>query len=78
LVLIRLDPRLADAYANRGLVRDHLGQYALAIADDERATELDTRDFNSHNSLAWLWPRVLKKSTMTVSARSSTQRRPAN
>lgn len=40
---IELSPNFAPAYANRGVLHDRSGRYALAIADYERAAELDDR-----------------------------------
>jgi len=40
---IRLDPDFAAAYANRGVLHDRAGRYREAIADYERAVQLDAR-----------------------------------
>jgi len=40
---IEIDPKLANAYANRGSAYSHLGHYKKAIADYEMALELDPK-----------------------------------
>src|SRR5207247_10155528 len=51
---IRLDPRLHEAYTNRGLARYQLGRYAAANADYEQAIRLQPTGFYAHNNLAWV------------------------
>ena len=41
---IALDPKLAEAYNNRGAANNHLGKYAEAIADYDQAITLDPKD----------------------------------
>ena len=40
---IQLDPNDGDAYVNRGLAYDALGQYAKANADKAKACSLDSQ-----------------------------------
>ncbi len=40
---IALEPEFAAAYANRGVLHDRAGRYRAAIADYERAAQLDAR-----------------------------------
>jgi tetratricopeptide (TPR) repeat protein len=51
---IQLDPLSAELFINRGLTHRRLGQYADAIADYEKATQLNPRDSYAPNALAWL------------------------
>lgn len=39
--LVVQDPQFAEAWANRGIVHDHLGRYQEAIRDYRRALDLD-------------------------------------
>ncbi len=39
---LELQPYFAGTYANRGILYDRMGEYTLAIADYERALELDS------------------------------------
>lgn len=41
---IALDPKLAEAYNNRGAANNNLGKYAEAIADYDQAITLDPKD----------------------------------
>ncbi len=47
---IALDPKLAEAYNNRGLAYADLGKYAEAIADYYQAISLDTKYAVSYNN----------------------------
>lgn len=38
---IRMDPNAGATYANRGILHDRIGEYRLAIADYEKALQLD-------------------------------------
>ena len=55
---IRLDPRYADAYFNRGLAYAELGQYERAIQDYNDAIRLKPDDALAHDSrgFAYAWP----------------------
>ena len=48
LKAIRLDPSFADAYNNRGIAYDKLGQYERAIQDYDEAIRLDPQYTNAY------------------------------
>jgi tetratricopeptide (TPR) repeat protein len=48
---IRLDPRYAVAYSNRGVAYYSLGQYENAIKDYDEAIRLDPRHVSSYTCL---------------------------
>ena len=50
---IRLDPRMALAYANRGMAWQKKGQYDKALGDLNEAVRLDPRNALGCNGLAW-------------------------
>jgi tetratricopeptide (TPR) repeat protein len=54
-----LDPRLAAAWLNRGVIAFDCGEFSQAIADFERALRLDPRDQGTlgrlHYNLALAW-----------------------
>lgn len=47
---IRLDPQLAEAYNNRGIVKFELGQFSSAIEDYTRAIQLKANYFEALNN----------------------------
>ena len=47
---IKLDPQLAEAYNNRGIVKYELGQFAEAVADYTRAIQLKDNYFDALNN----------------------------
>jgi tetratricopeptide (TPR) repeat protein len=54
---IELDPTNTQAYAHRGYIRAQNGPYDLAVADLQKAVELDPEGvyhYEAHNGLAWL------------------------
>ena len=51
---IRLDPKYADAFFNRGGVWYHKKEYDKAIADYDEAIRLDPANSGASNSRAWL------------------------
>jgi len=53
--VIILDSRWHSAYINRGLCRTKGGEYKEALSDYKRALELNPKDANVHNNLAWLY-----------------------
>ena len=52
---IRLDPKDAAAYDNRGNAWQAKGEYDKAIADYNEAIRLDPKDADAYNGRAWLW-----------------------
>jgi Flp pilus assembly protein TadD len=52
--VIRLNPENGVAYANRGLLRAWREDYASAVADCTKATELEPKLATAHNNLAWI------------------------
>jgi tetratricopeptide (TPR) repeat protein len=44
--VLEIDPKLANAYINRGSAYSHLGEYEKAIADYEKGLELDPKADN--------------------------------
>lgn len=52
---LRVDPKLAEGYFSRGLVRYELEEYSAATADYQRAISLDPRNVQAHNNLAWIY-----------------------
>ena len=51
---IRLEPRVALAYANRGMAWQKKGQYDKALGDLNEAVRLNPRNALGYNNLAWL------------------------
>jgi Flp pilus assembly protein TadD len=51
---IRLDPKDANAYNNRGIVWTSKGEFGNAIKDYTEAIRLDPQYASAHNGLAWL------------------------
>ncbi|MCY4612177.1 MAG: tetratricopeptide repeat protein [Nitrospira sp.] len=49
---IRLNPKYADAYYNRGLAKVELGQYQDAITDYEKAIRLKPNDLSAYYNLS--------------------------
>ncbi len=47
---IRLKPDYADAYYNRGVVKERLGQYEAALADLNQAIRLEPDDAEAYNN----------------------------
>lgn len=51
---IQLDPQFQMNYASRGIAHCQLGEFDDGVADFERATQLETGDFDTLSNLAWL------------------------
>ena len=51
---IRLDPKYAKAYNNRGAAYKAKGQHDRATSDFTEAIRLNPEDAEAHNGLAWL------------------------
>lgn len=53
---LKLDPKDRTALLNRTAAFVHLGRYKEAIADLQRASQLDSKSTDALNGLAWLLP----------------------
>jgi len=51
---IRLDPKIAAAYNDRGILYQAKGDYDKAIADYDEAIRIDPKNVDAYNEVAWL------------------------
>ncbi len=65
---IRLDPKLAEAYDNRGSIYDGKGDYARAIADYDEALKLDPKLESATNHRATSQEKLAKASASNTPA----------
>jgi tetratricopeptide (TPR) repeat protein len=52
---VRIEPKDAPGYVNRGLAWSETGEYGKALADLNEAMRLDPKEASTYRMAAWIW-----------------------